>query len=465
MKRTIVLALVAAVFSATAVRPAMAQAKAYVTNLNSNTVSVINTATKTVQATVGVGDGPYGIALTPDGGFAYVTNARSTNVSVVNTTTNTLVATIGVGSSPRSVAITPDGAFAYVANRGSNNVSVINTATMTVVATIPVGSLPFGVAITPDGAFAYVTNNASSGTVSIIDTASKTVVATVSVGSLPFGVAMAPNGAFAYVANQASNFISVIDTASKTVVAPIPIPAGVNWIAVTPDGALAYVGATTNTFPGKVWVLDTVSKTVVATISVGPVPDVFEIGITPDGALVLVTDPSGNSVAVIDRASNTVVATVPVGGSPVGVALPPPVALPPTPFLDFPLHSLGPYNHAVSSVFDHHVESDEKGPEVYANDNDGVVKAYDGEEGVKNCGHESCLEPNSGLRGYKNTEDKDFRLANRQYTGGGGCLTPPGCQRWLFYEGHPGFDYPAPPRKHRFLRPLMALPLFRTLIR
>ena len=69
-------------------------------------------------------------------------------VSVIDTATNTVVATVTVGGGPFGVAITPDGVFAYVANFGSGTVSVIGTATNTVVATVPVGGGPFGVAIT-----------------------------------------------------------------------------------------------------------------------------------------------------------------------------------------------------------------------------------------------------------------------------------------------------------------------------
>jgi YVTN family beta-propeller protein len=89
--------------------------------------------------------------------FAYVTNFNSDTVSVISMATNTVVATIPVGSNPLGVAITPDGEFVYVTNSGAGTVSVISTASNTVVATMPVGSNPLGVAITPDGEFVYVT--------------------------------------------------------------------------------------------------------------------------------------------------------------------------------------------------------------------------------------------------------------------------------------------------------------------
>ena len=77
---------------------------------------------------------------------------------MIDTATNTVVATVAVGSGPSGVAVTPDGKHAYVTNAGFNTVSVIDTASNTVVATVPVGSFPVGVAVTPDGKHAYVTN-------------------------------------------------------------------------------------------------------------------------------------------------------------------------------------------------------------------------------------------------------------------------------------------------------------------
>ena len=70
---------------------------------------------------------------------AYVTNSCGNSVSVIDTDTNTIVATIPVGINPLGVTITPDGTRVYVTNQGSNTVSVIDAATNTVIATIPVG--------------------------------------------------------------------------------------------------------------------------------------------------------------------------------------------------------------------------------------------------------------------------------------------------------------------------------------
>jgi len=121
------------------------------------------------------------VAVNPAGTRAYVTNSGSGNVSVIDTATNTVVATVKTGTTPSAVAVNPAGTRAYVTNRANNTVSVIDTATNTVVATVAVGSQPTAVRVTPDGSAAYVVSNPD--TLTVIDTRTNTVVSTLSIDS------------------------------------------------------------------------------------------------------------------------------------------------------------------------------------------------------------------------------------------------------------------------------------------
>jgi YVTN family beta-propeller protein len=242
---------------------------AYVTNSGSNTISVIATATNTVVATLPAGPAPVGLAVTPNGKFVYVVNSSSNTVFVVATATNTTVASITVGSNPRNIAITPNGAFAYVTNFTSNTVSVIAMATNTVVSTIPFasGAGPAGIAITPNGDFAYVGIYSDQGGAAVIATATNTVVASI---GRPFyfdelgEVAIGPHGAYAYL-TVGSSELQVVATATNTVLGNIELPTGGRGLALTPDGAFVYVTLGTN----QISVISTASFTVVATITVG----------------------------------------------------------------------------------------------------------------------------------------------------------------------------------------------------
>ena len=314
--------------------PAEAAPFAYVTNSNSSTVSVIDTATNppTVVGTIAVGSSPLGVAITPDGKHAYVVNIKPKTfgtVSVIDTASNIVVATVAVGLFPYGVAVTPDGKHVYVVNQGDRTVSVIDTASNTVVATVPVGTTPFGVAVAPEGQQAYVTNSGSH-TVSVIATASNTVVATITVGLDPIGVAITPDGKHAYVANGSDDTVSVIGTASNTVMTTVAVGTSPVGVAITPDGKQAYVA---NQYSNNVLVIATASNTVVATVPVGTNP--IGVAITPDGkhAYVANSNSGSNNVSVIRTATNRVVATVPVGNTPYTVAIVPPP--PGVPFLAF----------------------------------------------------------------------------------------------------------------------------------
>src|SRR5262249_2684922 len=106
-----------------------------------------------------VGDTPAGVAVTPDGSTVYVAshNRGFDIVSVINTATKTVFATIPVGSHPAGLAVTLDGSKVYVADSGASAVSVIDTSTNTVSNTIPVGLTPqaFGSFIGPAPALAF----------------------------------------------------------------------------------------------------------------------------------------------------------------------------------------------------------------------------------------------------------------------------------------------------------------------
>jgi YVTN family beta-propeller protein len=175
-----------------------------------------------------------GVAAAPDSSKVYVATAirvgRGTGgVSVIDTATNTVIATILIDRVHNGVAVTPDGSKVYVAgSRGRfggarpDSVCVIDPVTNAVIATVPVGFSPFGVAVVPDGSKVYVANS-SSNTVSVIDAVTNAAIATVPVGLGAAGVAVTPDGNKVYVANEGSNTVSVIHAATNTVSATIPV--------------------------------------------------------------------------------------------------------------------------------------------------------------------------------------------------------------------------------------------------
>ena len=115
----------------TAVATAIAAGpKAYIGNFKDNTVSVIDTGTATVVATVPVAAGPHGMIATPDGRTVYVSGDGSSEVSVIDATSDRVARSIDVGKSPHGLAMTPDGRALLVGVYGDDRVAIVDTATM-----------------------------------------------------------------------------------------------------------------------------------------------------------------------------------------------------------------------------------------------------------------------------------------------------------------------------------------------
>jgi YVTN family beta-propeller protein len=305
--------------------PALAR-NAYVANsFPATSVTVIDTNTNAaVGGSIPVGLRPEEIAITPDGSRAYVTNSDSDSVSVINTQTSTAIGSIplAVGAGPVGIAITPDGSRVYVANDGLDSVSVINTQTNAVVGSIPVPAGATWIALTPDGSRAYVANALiAGGFVSVINTQTNTVVgSTIPVGLSPSGIAITPDGGRAYVANETSNSVSVINTQTNSVVGSVPGISFPQAIAITPDGSRAYVASVGGA--NTVSVIDTRTNTTLGIpIPVGDTPR--GVAVIPDGSRVYVANGGSSSLSIINTPTNAVIGSVPAGTAPFGIAITP----------------------------------------------------------------------------------------------------------------------------------------------
>jgi YVTN family beta-propeller protein len=302
--------LIGAVLAALVSLAAQAAPFAYIANSWSNSLSVIDTATNAVIATVPLGGVNGGGGAVDTAGTRFYVR-RDSGIAVFDTTTRTVIASIPLSGFLQGVAVNPSDTRVYVANQEPSSVAVIDTATNAVIATVALTTHnPIGIAVNPAGTRVYVAN-AFSDDVAVIDALTNTVVATVPVGDEPVGVAVNPAGTRVYVPNRGSGTVSVIDTASDTVVATVAAGGGPAFVAVSPDGARVYV---TNQGSGRVSVIDTATNAVVATVAVGSGPT--GIDVTPTGNRVYVENALSDSVSVIDTATNTVIATIPVGRVP-----------------------------------------------------------------------------------------------------------------------------------------------------
>ncbi|MGI5127884.1 protein kinase domain-containing protein [Pseudonocardia sp. CA-107938] len=269
-------------------------------------------------ATYATGAAPAEVALSPDGSRAYVTNQDSGTVSVIDTRTGRpVVAPIRVGERPNSVRVTADGTRVLVTST-SGSVAIIEAATHTVAATVPVAGFVDGLALSPDGARLYACI-ADTGTVVTIDVATaRQVGRPIKVGDQPYGMAASTDGRRLYVPNFGSDDLSVVDTTTGAVVGTVKVGDAPVGAVVSPDGTRLYVA---NLDGGTVSIIDTATVAVIGTVAVGPTP--VGLAVSSDGRRLFISQRDTDSVRVLTTADRALSGPIAVPAGPVSIAVAP----------------------------------------------------------------------------------------------------------------------------------------------
>ncbi len=273
----------------------------YFADTGTNTVSVIDTADldpsnyNPSETDIHVGFNPQELAVSPDGTQLWVANtgpqagqSSPVSISVINTATDKVTATLPVAGSPLNVAFSPSGADAYVlTDRG---LQVYSTATHRIVKVVGNVGGPHGIAVSADGKYVYVTDT-TDNTLKVISTNGYRVTASIGVGDLPWSVVVSSDGKTAYVANPDSDSISVISTAADKVTDTIDVAGGPSELALTADGSQLWTTEITNAYTT---VIDTAGDSVVGSLNLGDDGANSGDGYGPNG-IVLSTTPTPGS--------------------------------------------------------------------------------------------------------------------------------------------------------------------------
>jgi YVTN family beta-propeller protein len=276
----------------------------YVTNADSNTLTVIDGATDTVSRVIDVGSDPVSVAVDSATGEIYVACYATDNIVAIDLANQAMNA-ISLGFSPLSVAVDQATGKVYAVGAGSSSVAVIDETTLTVstiqsnsilkslavdeatnkiyvIADTEVdaldpasgltsilysGAAPVAVAVNPDTDKIYAVDRGNDSVAAINEFGN---ISAVAAGTDPAAVAVDPATDMIYVADNGSNDVTVIDGETD-----IPTSIGVGAhpvsVAVNPATDMIYVAdngsnevtviagsaavlpapsATTNTAPG-----------------------------------------------------------------------------------------------------------------------------------------------------------------------------------------------------------------------
>lgn len=205
-----------------------------------------------VEAAIDTGAALSHMVVTDSAGrHAYVANIGSGSISVIDLQQERLLATASAGKGTEGIALSPDGQHLWVTNRESETVMVFETKSMRRLATLPAKDFPLRVVLSPDGSEALV-SQAKGSRIEFFDTESKRSSGILEMPAefsltngrwlggafgnftLPIGILYHPDGKTAYVANAYGGFIAVVDIAGRKVTATLEAGAEPDGLAYSP---------------------------------------------------------------------------------------------------------------------------------------------------------------------------------------------------------------------------------------
>ncbi|KAA6461008.1 YncE family protein [Acidobacteria bacterium AB60] len=339
---------------------------AYVTNGDSNTVTVLDVVNVRLDREVLVGQSPLAVAVHPTRNEVYVVNSGGAgargSLSVLNAENNSVAATIALHNRPVSIDV--DGAHdvAYVANSGSNSISVIDLKARRETAQIGTGEQPVAVRVAPDGKTIVVANRGGNS-VSVVDAANQRVrgifegcpgaadvvilpdsskafaacsgghqlmaialahasepdrlEATMDVGRGPVHLALKPDGGELFVSNSLSNTISEVYTSTDEVGGTYLMGDDPAHGIVSNDNLLVYV-ANERAQDVTTYAIEDGKRTRLP-IHVGDGPTAMAF--SAEGHLLFVVDSGSGDVAVVRTSSQSLFTMLPAGRGPNAIAV------------------------------------------------------------------------------------------------------------------------------------------------
>lgn len=206
--------------------------RVWVTCEGSQTVLELDAGSGRIQRSWNTGqDVSHMVTPSADEAKLFVANIRSGSVTVIDRGTGRVTSLV-TGAGAEGLDRSPDGREVWVTNRGANTITVLDAAHDSVLATFASGGeFPIRARFSPDGKEAWI-SNARSNAVVVFDAGSRVPLDTVAVGVMPIGLEMDPSGRTLYVACTNDDVVKVVDVKQREVVGEIRPgnePDGMMW--------------------------------------------------------------------------------------------------------------------------------------------------------------------------------------------------------------------------------------------
>jgi len=261
-----------------------------------------------VLGIVPAGRGAWAVGVSASLRRAYVTNRDEDTVTMIDLVDNRVLATLPVGKDPHNVVVDEAANRVYVTLHGGpaggDAVAVLDAATGAVEATWPTGPYPAGLALNATLGRLYVQNEGDN-TLGVLDASSGAPLARVSMPGILMDVATSTGSGRVYAPNWVANTLLTLNGEDQTIVGQVSLGSMPWRVAVNPRTERVYVadGTSPGADQGTLFTVDGWSGTI-SSRPLGAAP----LGVTVDveSDEVLVTDARLNTLTVLDGAGQEV---------------------------------------------------------------------------------------------------------------------------------------------------------------
>ena len=234
----------------------------YVTDIQSDTVTVLDGTTNRIITTIPVGVYPALAAFDPENGNVYVANVISNSISVISVMKDEVIKTFTGFEEPASITFARGNLWVGEDAATANDVAIVNPDSGNVITRVPVGRDPAYIAYSPISNEIYVANNGEPSVSVINASLPYNVVTKIFVGNYPVGVAYNPEDRNVFVA--ATNvFVITPKNVIKTIIASVPGPYAETYNGHNHDIYVTSAGS------GSVSIINSTTYAVVRTVSAG----------------------------------------------------------------------------------------------------------------------------------------------------------------------------------------------------
>ncbi|HUU46476.1 MAG TPA: hypothetical protein VM118_12165 [Acidobacteriota bacterium] len=207
----------------------------FVANAGDHTVTVFDVTTRQLlrRLRLDLGDEPTRLALSPDSRFLYVLATGSNSLVVYDANSNQESGRFSLGLQAVGLAVDPVAGWVYISNELSDNISVFDPIQQMVVTTIPAGSLPTElVFVSPDNLLCA----ASSGQrVVTVLSSTGNLQATAGLCAVAHGLAYDRVGGTAYASIAMCNELAVFQPANGLSLGTVPLPGQPGLLTLDPE--------------------------------------------------------------------------------------------------------------------------------------------------------------------------------------------------------------------------------------